>query len=342
MSVLENRPANVTRRRLLAAGSALVLVAGAGVARAQSGTPAAGSPVAAGGWTFTDDRGITAELSETPTRVVAQVSAAAALWDYGVRPVGIFGPSSREDGTQDPQSGNVDLAAVESIGEIWGDFDLEAFVALEPDLLVSQLYADSPLWYVPEEVAETVAELVATVGIQVQGVSIKTVLERFEELAGALGADLGSAENVAAKEEFLAAEDDLRAAIGERPGLSVIAVAGDADTLYVANVELAKDLIYFQELGMDVVPVEGGEFWDALSWEQVNKYPADLILNDARTQSLTIEQLSEFETWRALPAVTAGQVADWYPEPSYSFAAYAPILRELASVIRAADPAVVA
>ncbi|MBA2520739.1 MAG: ABC transporter substrate-binding protein [Chloroflexia bacterium] len=341
MSAFEPRPTRFDRRRFLATGPAVVLLANAGTARAQAGTPAAGSPVGGGKWTFTDDRGVTTVLPAPPERVVAQVSAAAALWDYGVRPVGIFGPSQREDGTQDPQSGNMDLAEVVSIGEIWGDFDLEEFVALEPDLLVSQLYADSPLWYVPEEVAETVAGLVATVGIQVQGVSIRRVLERFAELAGDLGADLDSSANVAAREEFLAAEDDLRAAIVEKPGLSVIAVAGDHDTLYVANPEFAKDLIYFRELGLDVVPVDGDEFWDALSWEQANKYPADLILNDARTQSLTLEQLSEFETWRALPAVVAGQVAGWYPEPSYSYLGYAPVLRELAAAIHAADASVV-
>src|SRR4051812_42919727 len=44
-----------------------------------------------GSWVFTDDRGITVTLPGMPKRIIADVNVAAALWDFGVRPVGLFG-----------------------------------------------------------------------------------------------------------------------------------------------------------------------------------------------------------------------------------------------------------
>lgn len=78
-------------------GSALLL----GRAAAWAQTPAA-LPIA--GWQFRDDRGVIIELPEAPGRVAAEVNAASALWDYGVRPVGVFGPQHLGGGEVDARS----------------------------------------------------------------------------------------------------------------------------------------------------------------------------------------------------------------------------------------------
>ena len=62
-------------------------------------TPAATPPVPNGvqpdgSWSFTDDRGVTLTSPAVPSRIVAQTSAAAALYDFGVQVVGIYGPST--------------------------------------------------------------------------------------------------------------------------------------------------------------------------------------------------------------------------------------------------------
>lgn len=313
-------------------------------ATATAPSDAATTNTSDGPWTFTDDRGTTISLPQRPERIVAQVSAAAALWDYGVRPIAVFGPQRGADGSQDPQSGNVDLDAVESLGEAWGEFDLEMLAALQPDLLVSQLYEpDGVLWYVPEEGEAVVDEIVPSVGVLVADMPIITPINRFAELAQALGADLDAPEAVEDKERFDSAVDDLTAAIAEKPDLTVLVTAGAADQLYIANPVVADDLIFFRELGLDIIMPDVGpdEFWETLSWEQANKYPADLILNDARTQSLTPEQLLEIPTWTEHAAVQADQVADWHAEPIYSYKGYAPVLEELVGVIREADAGVV-
>ena len=86
---IENRIERaVTRRRLLATGAAggVILVAGC-----RSGAQPAT------GWAFVDDRKRTVRLKKLPTRIVAYSTAAAALYDWGVTPVGVFGDSPRDD-----------------------------------------------------------------------------------------------------------------------------------------------------------------------------------------------------------------------------------------------------
>ena len=99
------------------------------------------------------------------------------------------------------------------------------------------------------------------------------------------------------------------------------------------------DLFYFKDLGLDIVVPETGEdgFWELLSWEQANKYPADLILVDARNDQV-VQEVATVGTWESLPAVKAGQLGPWYAGAPYSYARLAPMMRELAGIIRDADP----
>jgi iron complex transport system substrate-binding protein len=343
----ETQTRNLNRREVLGSAAGLVLAVGYSARSAYAQTTPATGP-AEGAWSFTDDRGITVSLPERPERIVAQVTAAASLWDYGIRPVGVFGPQRRADGTPDPLAGDIDLDAVTSLGEAWGEFDLEQMIALHPDLLVSGWYGTyhgelTPLWYVPEEAAPVVHELTPSIGILMEDVSIAQTIDRFAELAAALGADLESPGIVADKERFDRAVADLKAAIAEKPGLTVLAMSGDADNYYVAHPAAAADLIFLHQLGLDIVVPESDpeEYWDTLSWEQANKYPADVILQDNRPHALSREQLMAIPTWHDLPAVKAGQVIDWHLEPIYSYKGYAPVIEDLAASIREARENVV-
>ena len=237
-------------------------------------TPSAGSGSA---WSFTDDRGRAVTLDHGPIRIVAQSGAAAALWDLGVHAVGVFGPQRRKDGSVDPQIGDVDLGAVQSVGTTYGEFSVEKLAALRPDLLVSGMYLPPALWYVTDEVKDRVEALVKTVGVSQYRKTAVQVIERYVELGTALGADLRTV--AAAKAAF-----------------------------------------------------------ETLSWEQAAKYPADLVLYDARTQSLTLDQLRSHPTWNALPAVRAGQITPWHAETPFSYTGFVPVLKELTAVIAKAHP----
>lgn len=333
--------ASLTRRRLLGAvpgvALSLAVVAAPAPTHARDATPGAATP--GGGWSFTDDRGVTVSLPQRPERIVAQTTSAAALWDYGVRPVAIYGPSRLADGTPDFQAGNIDLDAVESVGD-YPEMDLEKLVALDPDLYVDLTLYDGGFWYLGENQVQIEA-IVPTLGITMEGVSILQSIERFEELAAALDADLTAPDVVEAKSAFAAAESDLKAAIAEKPGLTVLVVSPTTDNIYVASPDWMTDLHYFRDLGLDVVTHGADDFFELLSWEQANTYPADLILVDARSAQLSPEQLADIPTWSALPAVQAGQIGPWYAGAPYSHARLVPIMQQLTEFIRASRADVV-
>jgi iron complex transport system substrate-binding protein len=121
-------------------------------------------------------------------------------------------------------------------------------------------------------------------------------------------------------------------------------ISGTAEGSYwVGNPSIFADLLYFKELGLDIVqPDITGEYFEELSWEQASKYAADLLLVDARQWSATGEQLKEqVPTFAALPAAKADAFGSWKTEYVPSYAGFTPILEELAETIRAADPDVV-
>lgn len=328
------RARRFTRRELMAAAvTSAAFAAGIQGARAQSGTPVAG-----GAWSFTDDHGTTITLPRRPERIVAYVGSAATLWDYGIRPVGAFGPLRREDGGANPLAGNVDPEAVTSLGEGWNEIDLEELVALQPDLIVSTTYSPGipgDLWGLEPDLAAQVGEIAPVVTISAFETSVTESLARFEDLAVALGADLDAPRVKASREQFEQASEAVRQAASERPGLRVLVMSAWPEAIYVANPAAASDLTYFQELGVELVaPDNPDSYWEELSWEQALKYPADLLLLDARDGGYTVANLADApSTLAAHPAVKAGQVGNWYTEFVLSYDAFATILEELAVAI---------
>jgi iron complex transport system substrate-binding protein len=282
---------------------------------------------------------------------VAQVSAAATLWDYGVHPVGVFGPQRKPDGTPESVLGDVDLDAVESVGEAFEEFNVEALAALRPDLIVTVTYEETleedtadVYWYVPDESLEEIQAVAPILAIGIAAEPLDTVLARFAELAEALGADLESTEIAAEKARFDTASTRLTAATKAKPDLSTTFVSGTPQGLFVVHPEASADVWMFTNLGLQVVtpnaPVE--EFWEQLSWENAGSHPADLIFNDVRGQAMTLDQMKSGQpTFAALPAVKAGQVAPWFFEQPYSYQRYATVLEDLTKAVESADPAVV-
>ncbi|WP_020580017.1 ABC transporter substrate-binding protein [Actinopolymorpha alba] len=334
----------LSRRRLLAAGSALGLGAlGVGTAVSGCGDRAAqqqsASPSAATGWTFKDDRGTTVRTPKTPENVVAFVGTAAALHDYGIECAGVFGPTRTKDGRADVQAGDLDLNEVGIVGNTWGEFNIEKYAALEPDLLVSSMYLKDTLWYVPDESKDKILALVPSIGLQVADVSLPEPLRRHAELAKALGADLESERVAGARRRFDEASTALREAARASGGLTVMAASADPGKFYASSPDPSADLRYFKELGVNLVMPENLDargFFETLSWENAGKYPADLIMLDNRGSALQPKDLRSQPTWTTLPAVKAGQVISWVTEPRFSYAGCAPLLESLAAAIKRA------
>ncbi|WP_037606340.1 ABC transporter substrate-binding protein [Streptacidiphilus rugosus] len=339
-------PLHPSRRHVLAAGGVAglgALLAACGSAGHPTGrSTAAGSgdgaaPSATAPWTFTDDRGRRTTLTATPTRVVAYTGTAAALHDFGVtdRLVGVFGPTRLADGKPDPMAGALDVSRLTVLGNAWGEFDLEKYAALRPQLLVTDMWQPDQLWYVPDASKDRIAALAPTAGLAIAKVQLPEPLRRHEELAALLGADLKADSVVAAKRRFQQAVETVRRAARARGGLKVLAASASADLLYVSDPSVYPDLSYYRSLGVGLITpdrVQGG-FFESLSWENADKYRADLILLDSRSSALQPKDLTGRPTWQRLPAVKAGQVVPWLSEARFSYAGCAPLVEQLAAAI---------
>lgn len=330
---------HLTRRGLLGAGGALAL--GALISACGGGDGGAGGSSGGGAWTFTDDRGTKIQLDGRPQRVVGYVGTAAALYDFGVdeQLVGVFGPTKLADGRPDPQAGDLPVDRLEIIGNAYGEFNIEKYAALRPQLLVDNMFLPGELFYVPAESKDKIFALAKSAAISAGAVPLPKPIQRTADLAAALGADLTSAKVTAAKARFDKAVEAVRAAAKAKRGLKVLAASASPDLFYASSPAKNTDLIYFKELGVDlIVPekVSRQGYFEELSWENAGKYRADVIMLDSRTQALQPKDLGSKPSWKDLPAVKAGQVIPWQPEPRFSYAGCAPILEALAASLQSA------
>ncbi|MEV0440775.1 ABC transporter substrate-binding protein [Streptomyces spectabilis] len=322
-----------SRRALLSAGAALGVGGLLTACGKDDDEPAKSTGE---GWSFKDDRGKVVKTDAVPKNIVAFISTAAALYDYGVECTGVFGPSEPVDGKPNPQAGDLDVDKLTSLGKTWGQFNVEKYATLRPDVLISNMFPPPALWFVPEESSKKIAALAPTIGINGARASLLEPLKRYTELAEALGGDLESAKARAAKSRFQKAEQTLRKAAKANRGLKVLAMTGDADQMYVAVPDSYCDLNYFKDLGVEFVEGKKSDewgFWEFLSWENADKYHADLIMVDNRSSALPPEELAKKPTWTKLPAVKAGQTVPWSMEERYSYAGYAPVLERLADAV---------
>jgi iron complex transport system substrate-binding protein len=340
------RATHLTRRGLLAAGGAVGL--GAALAACgddkgkDSGSDGGAKAAGSGPWSFKDDRGTTVKLDKAPANIVAFTGVGAALHDYGIQVKGVFGPTTTKDGKANVQAGDMDVSKVTVLGNAWGQFSIEKYASLAPDVLITTLFDGAgTLWYVPEESKKKIAQLAPSIGISVYDRQLTRPLQRMWELAESLGADMKAAKATDAKKRFEAAAARLRAAAKAKPGIKVMAGSASDQLFYVSGSNLSIDLEYFKALGVNLVePPEsakkqGGGWYESLSWENVDKYPADIIMMDDRSSAIQPADITK-PTWKKLPAVKAGQVIARSPEPILSYDKCAPLLTNLAEALEKA------
>ncbi|MER5460835.1 ABC transporter substrate-binding protein [Streptomyces sp. NPDC002668] len=333
------RPSHLTRRGLLAAGGALGI--GAALAACGKSDAKGGSGKAAeksGPWSFTDDRGTKVRLKTTPRNIVAFTGTAAALYDYGVEVKGVFGPTKGKDGKPDVQAGDLDINKVKIIGNVYGEFNIEQYAALSPELLITNMWAKDDPWYVPPQSKDKIMKLAPSVLLWAAGTTMQKALQRHAELAESLGGDVKGKQAAAAKARFEKAAARLRAAAKAKPDIKVLIGSASQDLFYVSVPKMSADTLYFQELGVKFVEPKANTqgFFEELSWENVGKYGADIIIMDNRSSALQPAALTSKPTWTKLPAVKAGQVLPRVTEPVYSYEKCAPILEDLAKAIETA------
>jgi iron complex transport system substrate-binding protein len=348
----------VTSRRTVV-GGALAMVAGGALLSATNGlrvaaqaSPAAtpGSPLspdlptggmqADGTWAFTDDLGNVITADTTPTKVVAHVGIAAALFDVGFEVVGYYNPATDAEGNRLPIAGDLPLDRLTHLGD-YDELDLEQLVALRPDLFIGQNYGvkTGGMWPFSDDVLAQIGEIVPVVYLAYgDDVTVVRNIETIENLATALGANTDAPALTESREAFRAASDALAAALASKPDLRTLFLSG-SDTGFWVESAGGADTRYFRTLGMDIYPEEAnGE----VSWEQFLNYPADLIFVDDRAPNWwQPEQLAaEIPVWERHPAVIAGQVAPWRAQFISSYAGFTPILEEVVQWVKQVDDSI--
>jgi iron complex transport system substrate-binding protein len=315
----------ITRRRLLIVGFAggVTLLVGCG----------SGSHSDAG-WTFVDDRKHTVRLSKRPTRIVAYSTAAAALYDWGVTPAGVFGDSPRED----PLLAGLPWNKVEVVGSIYGQVDIGTLRALKADLIVSRWYPppdDAPVFGFNDlKQQKAIGSEVPIVGINGHVIGTRQIA-RFGDLGRALGVSTTSGTVAHARAAFVRAAADLSQVAKRKSGLRIIAVSADQSTMYVARVTTdSGDLAFYAQRDVPLVSAQTSDpYWDRFPWKEAGKYPADAILYDARGSFLPLRDAKAVPAFAELPAVRANQIGAWHADPPPSYQQYTRNINDLARTI---------
>jgi iron complex transport system substrate-binding protein len=332
---LGSRP--IGRRTLVLGTGALVLGLAGCNASAESDSTPQGSSSAAQGFSWTDARGQAIDLPTVPKVVVAQSSAAASLLDAGLKIAGVYGELTETDGKLDYQAGNIDVSQVTVLGKTYGEFKVEAYAAMNPELLIDMSFDNKTLWYVPVEAASKIEALAPTLGIKALNLGLVEIIEEFMDLAAKLGADTTAPAVVDAKAAFEQATEKIKAAVAAQPDLTVLAASPSSNTMYIANPAQHSDLALLKSLGVKFVDYQGKaeEYFAEISYEQLDKYSADVVLSDARNYAEK-DKVDAQATWKALAAVKGGQVYDWLPAAPFSYAAYVSILEGYAEALSGA------
>jgi len=318
------RELRLTRRQALtggvAAGASFLLACGS--ARKE-----------ATGWTFVDDRGQTVRLPKRPTRIVAYTTAAAALHHWGMTPIGVFGDNPQED----PALAGFPWGESEVIGAVYGEIDTAMLLSRKVELIVSQWYpppADSPLFGFKDLAQQQqIASRVPIVGLDGHVIATRQI-DRFGDLAHAVGADTTAGAIVRARVAFRRAAARLSAIARRKSDLRIIGVSGDQKTMYVAKLAGLGDLAFYRQRGVPLVSAQTSDpYWDRFTWDHAAKYPADGILYDARSIFLPLRAAKAVPAFAALPAVRANQIARWQVDPPPSYQAYTAAMDGLATTI---------
>lgn len=291
-----------------------------------------------GSWSFTDDLGHTVTLDERPTRVAGLTDVVASLWNYGIPPVAAFGYTEI---TQDRRFAGRDLSGVTTLGHMYGQIDLEALAAADPDLIVTHAYPvdaagtldpQKPLYgFADLAQQEAVSRIAPIVAITMDGSAVQ-VIDRTAQLALAIGAD--PAVVTGARAGYDEAAGRLRTAAASELQVLVVA-AYPAEGFYAAKAKDDPTLTAFADLGVRFVDPGGtGYYWQTVSWENVGSLPADVVL-ESQIDEMTAEQILAQPTFARTPAGQARQVYRWI-FASMDYAAQAAYMSEVAGHLESA------
>ncbi|GAB7076416.1 TroA family protein [Streptomyces albidoflavus] len=278
-------------------------------------------------WEFTDDRGVTVRSERRPERVAAYLRAGAGLADLGVLPVAVFGSGHDGDRPDPAKWGPEAPAGIPYLGAS-GALDEERLLSERPDLIVDVTYDGKHAYAVDDGAAERARLPVLALSVAGE-VPQARLLERFAELAVALGGRVGEG-----TERLAAAEARLRTAALRAPGVRVLALSpAGPEKVHLARPLAWPELRRLVDLGVGLTDPgeEGGVNWRTAGWDRAVGLTPDLVLSDARGNADQPAALAELPAWRALTATAP--VLPWNPELPCSRRATAAFLEQVAGAL---------
>lgn len=297
---------------------------------ADAGRDGSGDRSGAGGWGFTDDRGVALRLPRRPRRVVAYVRAGAALLDLGVVPVAVYGSGHDGSGLDPVKAGELAAAGVPYLGPgrlLTGDPG-GALGGVRPDLVVDVTYDGKSGYALDEAVVERLGVPLVALSVGAD-LALAGILERFGQLAEVLRGEAGGHGDSSA---VSAAEAEVAAAAGA-PAVLALSGAGP-EQVHLARPQAWPELARLRELGVRLVePGSGaGTGWLTTGWERAAELEPSVVLVDSRANAVRVESSEHPAAWRAV--AERARLVPWNPETPPSPAAFARFFREVAAALR--------
>ena len=328
-------------RRTVSTAFAVLTVVGAtvlsGCSSSDNGPAESNEATSESGFSYVDGRGETVELDAVPSRIVASEQAAAALIPLGIKPIGIWGGSSFESSI--PLRG-LDLDGIDSVGQAYGDIDVEKVAALDPDVIITGWYAGDAyggLGLETSDLARKLEQVAPFLAVSAQKPSSET-LKDYEALATELGAEIDTESIKTDRDAYDSAVAGLKEAIAAKPGLTAMAIS-PSDQYYVAINDEFPELRDYKNWGLTLlesdVPraADSGSF-TPVSWENVGQSQPNLILLDTRSYSTPLAELeADRPTWALVNAAEAGNIADWTTDATNNYASYTAQIVDLTAAI---------
>lgn len=192
--------------------------------------------------------------------------------------------------------------AVQDIGGSMGEYDLEAIVALQPDLVLAQAGGfNSP------ELIAAIEQLGLTVYALPNPSTLEEMYANLETVGTLTGHEQEAAGLVASLQARLAAVDAAVAPLSARPSVYYELDASNPAAPYTAGPGSFVDLLIARAGGFNIGAELEGQ-WATISVEQLLVAdPAIILLGDA-AYGETPEKVAARPGWETLSAVQSGQI----------------------------------
>jgi len=253
--------------------------------------PATEAPAATDGLTFTDDMGREITLTGTPERIVSLAPSTTEILfaiGAGAQVVG------RDEFSDYPE----EAKALPSIGGSFGEYNVEAIVALEPDLVIAA-EINTP------ELVKQLEDLGVTVYYLGNPLTLEEMYGKLETVAELTGHDVS--ELVSSLQARVAAVDEKIMPLSARPNVFYEIDASDPSKPYTYGPGTFGDLLITRAGGYNIGNVTTDPY-PQLSLEQiVVENPSIIVLGDSMW-GVTPESVLERAGWESIEAVKSEQI----------------------------------